>query len=243
MPLVQLKGATAYERLHQVNTHWHVSAILVGVSCYFWYQWQTEPYREEYGKTQQFASEWRTSQQSADTHKTSDVLEQDVDGGERTAVATEHATEMTETPVAHVTPGEIAVSQTPEAVAVSPHGVGAYPKIPESWPQDVTFFPAKTIEHELMLRVEIELTNQGIDVMGSSMENGRVYPNVAGRVYVRWTEDPDFGRYISEVGGHPETAMQFEMMLETFEEQQDRNFTRTDAPSEAFFHLFLYIFV
>ena len=36
--------------------------ILVAVSCYFWYRWETQPYREEYEKTQQFLREWTTPQ-------------------------------------------------------------------------------------------------------------------------------------------------------------------------------------
>lgn len=209
--------------------------IFVVVSCYFWYQWETQPYREEYEKTQQFLREWTTPQDLViPVQKAEDVNRQAVHTVEQKSVSAGHATKHTDTPVAQANPREMNVPalQTSAEVEVSPYGFGAYPQIPASWPEDVKFFPAQTIEHELMLRVEIELTNQGIDVMGSSMENGRVYPNVAGKVYVRWTDDPRFGRYISEVGGHPETAMRFEMLLESFEEQSDRNFRVSDAPSD-----------
>ena len=207
--------------------------LLVAVSCYFWYKWETEPYREEYLKTQQFLREWTAPQDIViPVQQAADVEMQSVSSVERKSVSTQHVTDKTDRTVAHANLREISVPQTPEAVNVSPYGFGVYPKIPASWPQDVKFFPAQTIEHELMLRVEIALTNQGIDVMGSSMKNGRVYPNVAGKVYVRWTDDPRFGRYISEVGGHPETAMRFEMLLESFEEQSDSNFRVSDAPSD-----------
>jgi len=204
------------------------------VSCYFWYQWETQPYREEYENTQQFLREWTTPQDiKIPVQAAGDIDRQGVASVEQRSFPAEHATKQTDTTAIPVNSRKISVSQpqTTADVAVSPYGLGAYPKIPSSWPEDVKFFPAQTIEHELMLRVEIALTNQGIDVMGSSMENGRVYPNVAGKVYVRWTDDPRFGRYISEVGGHPETAMRFEMLLESFEEQSDRNFRVSDAPS------------
>lgn len=208
-----------------------VLLILVGVSCYFWYQWQTQPYRQEYAKTQQLVHK-RTAQHTGETSKTSDP-EQKQDGTpvKQMPVPAEHPTDKTHNIVEDANPDKTSTRQ-PQQGDVSPYGFGAYPQIPASWPQDVQFFPANSIEHELMLRVEIELTNQGIEVMGSTMENGRVYPTINGRVYVRWTDDPRFGRYISEVGGHPDTAMQFEMLLETFEEQSDRNFRVSDAPPD-----------
>ncbi len=209
--------------------------ILVSVGCYFWYQWITEPYRQVYEKTQQSSHEWTTANKSVETvHALDDVEITDVVPAENKSVSAEKTSVKIDTTVEKTNIQDASVVEpiSTEALDISPYGLGAYPQIPASWPQDIQFFPTDTIEHELMIRVEIKLTNQGIEVMGSTMENGRVYPNIDGRVYVRWTNDPHFGRYISEVGGHPETAMRFEMLLEAFEEQSDRNFCVSDAPAD-----------
>lgn len=210
--------------------------LLVSIGCWFWHEWQLESYRVSAIDTREMLKDHHARRVSPSEHLT--LASVSTEDSHQSLESLEHDTVS---PVDEVSALKSDIQETVEVIApmlpsteeaVSPFGLGVYPQIPASWPQDIQFFPAQTIEHELMLRVEIALTDQGIDVLGSTLENGRVYPNVAGTVYVRWTEDPRFGRYISEVGGHPETAMQFEMLLESFEEQSDRNFRVSDAPAD-----------
>lgn len=211
-----------------------VVIFVFSIGCWLWYDWQLEPYRIEASAIQEMrqqTSDHGVSPSVPFTAETSSNLS-------AYPITEKSDIEVSSTPVSAVKSDNQASTDTvpsmllSEEVSVSPFGLGAYPQLPSSWPRDVKFFPTKTIDHELMLRVEIALTNEGIDVLGSTMEHGRVYPTIANRVYVRWIDDPVFGRYISEVGGDPATAMRFEMLLESFEESSGRNFTLRDVPSD-----------
>ncbi len=95
-----------------------------------------------------------------------------------------------------------------EDVPVSPYGFGPYPPLPDDpyWVPDT--WPAKSANHELMLRVSIKLISQGIPVKGGIMQNGLVYPIIKGTRYVEWAEytggDGTPVRYISKETGHPD---------------------------------------
>ncbi len=97
-------------------------------------------------------------------------------------------------------PDDVVLEAESTEVPVSPFGFGPYPEVPEGWPADT--FPAPSADHELMTRVRIKLLSQGIDVTGSTMENGLIYPTIKGIAYVKWKEyEPPTGtvRYISEI--------------------------------------------
>ncbi len=65
--------------------------LLVAVSCYFWYKWETQPYREEYLKTQQFLREWTSPQDIVfPIQQATDVEIQSVSSVERQSVSTQH---------------------------------------------------------------------------------------------------------------------------------------------------------
>lgn len=73
---------------------------------------------------------------------------------------------------------------------VSPFGFGPYPQVPEGY-GPVTW-PRSTPEHELMMRVEIKLWQQGINAVGSKRDGrtGLIYPTIPGVVYIEWAETP-----------------------------------------------------
>lgn len=85
-------------------------------------------------------------------------------------------------------PDETMGEETLEDVPVSPFGFGPYPEVPEEWPASDVIWPCISANHELMTRVEIKLWKQGVKTYGSLMENGRVYPNIPGTVYIQWGE-------------------------------------------------------
>ena len=111
-------------------------------------------------------------------------------------------------------------------VPVSPYGFGPYPELPAGWPIDETW-PCISADHELMARVEIKLAHQGVDVIGSIMENGLVYPMILGTVYVKWA-DNGRRKYISDMSGGPDACDR----IRAIEEERGVRFTEADIPSD-----------
>lgn len=114
-------------------------------------------------------------------------------------------------------------------VPVSPYGFGPYPALPEGWPSNI--WPRQSADHELMMRVEIKLAHQGVDVRGSMMDNGRVYPMIPGTVYVKWEEylkGTSVIRYIAKIIGDPAACNR----IEAIEETRGDDFTEADIPSD-----------
>lgn len=116
-----------------------------------------------------------------------------------------------------------------EDVPVSPYGFGPYPELPERWPADI--WPRQSATHELMMRVEIKLAHQGIDVRGSVMDNGLVYPMIPGTVHIKWEEylgPPGIVRYIGTMIGDPAACNRIEAIAEA----KGDDFTEADIPSD-----------
>ena len=116
-----------------------------------------------------------------------------------------------------------------EDVPVSPYGFGPYPPLPEGWPADI--WPRQSATHELMMRVEIKLAHQGIDVRGSVMDNGLVYPMIPGTVHIKWEEylgPPGIVRYIGTMIGDPAACNRIEAIVEA----KGDDFTEADIPSD-----------
>ena len=147
-------------------------------------------------------------------------------------VATEQAEETEGTPdsdakLSSAEPNE----EIAEDVPVSPYGFGPYPPLPEGWPADI--WPRQSATHELMMRVEIKLAHQGIDVRGSVMDNGLVYPMISDTVYIEWGEKrgPDGPvRYLAQIAGDSD-ACDF---LNAIQDAKGKfeSFTEADIPSD-----------
>ncbi len=90
-----------------------------------------------------------------------------------------------------------------EDVPVSAYGFGPYPELPPEFPED--YWDGISKKHELISRVWMKLLEQGVDVVGASMQNGLVYPNIRGTIYVEWDWNGT-KRYISRMMGDPDTA-------------------------------------
>ena len=111
-------------------------------------------------------------------------------------------------------------------VPVSPYGFGPYPELPAGWPAD-QIWPRISAEHELMMRVEIKLAHQGIDVMGSIMENGLVYPMISDTVYAEWDKNAR-RQYIRNLAGDPDACER----IRAIEDERGIRFTAADIPSD-----------
>ncbi len=110
----------------------------------------------------------------------------------------------------------------------SPFGFGPYPSIPDTWPADVKYWPCRSAEHELMLRVQIKLESEGKNVSGLSMRNGLVYPNFPGTVYVEWAES---GEYLSKFNGDPITSQRLQAIIKA-KTAQGKPFTKENVPDD-----------
>ena len=114
---------------------------------------------------------------------------------------------------------------------MSPYGFGPYPPLPEGWPADI--WPRQSANHELMMRVEIKLAHQGIDVRGSiRKKNGLVYPMISDTVYIEWGEKRGPAgpvRYLAKIAGDPD-ACDF---LNAIQDAKGKfeSFTESDFPS------------
>ena len=127
-------------------------------------------------------------------------------------------------------PDDMVSEEAPaEEVPVSPYGFGPYPELPEGWSPNT--FPAASAEHELQKRVRIKLIGQGVNVVGTSMENGLVYPIIKGTAYVQWKSywrPTGKVTYISRMIAHPEDHRH----LSTIKAEKGRYFTAADVPSD-----------
>lgn len=110
----------------------------------------------------------------------------------------------------------------------SPFGFGPYPPIPDTWPADVEYWPCQSAEHELMQRIRIKLESEGKSVSGLSMQNGLVYLNVPGIVYVEWDKS---GEYLTRMSGEPKTCMRLQAIIKA-KRDQGKPFTKEDVPDD-----------
>ena len=116
-----------------------------------------------------------------------------------------------------------------EDVPVSPYGFGPYPPLPEGWGPET--WNNISANHELMARVEVKLISQGINVEGSAMEDGLVYPIIKGILYVKWRTYPGpngVETYISDTLGHPDDGAR----IASIKEERGMDFTADDIPSD-----------
>ena len=123
----------------------------------------------------------------------------------------------------------IAEEEPAEEVEVSPYGFGPYPEVPVGMPIDM--FPAPSANHELMRRVRIKLLSQGINVTGTTMEDGLIYPVIKGIGYVQWASywrPTGKVTYISRFKGHPKDGAR----LDAIRFKKGKALTKTDVPHD-----------
>ena len=139
-------------------------------------------------------------------------------------------TEGTSHSDAEPSPAESTTAETvAEDVPVSPYGFGPYPPLPEGWGPET--WHNISANHELMARVEVKLISQGINVEGSAMEDGLVYPIIKGILYVKWRTylGPNgVETYISDTLGHPDDGDR----IASIKEERGMDFTADDIPSD-----------
>ena len=195
-----------------ITNKWIIGAIalliIIAGACYLWYQHTTAPYREQAAETKEVARELEATQKAVN-NEAEQAADAPVESNMQTAekIVNEVTAEVENNTEATGQQQSETPAQTTETkdVPVSPFGFGPYPEVPADYPIPPDKFEwefwGKTVKGELMSRVRIKLWNQGIRSDGASFENGKVYPNILGTVYVQWAEN---GEFIRRITGHPD---------------------------------------
>lgn len=126
-------------------------------------------------------------------------------------------------------PDDLVSEETPtEDIPVSAYGFGPYPELPPEFPED--YWDGISKEHELIARVWMKLLEQGVDVVGGSIQNGLVYPTIRGTIYVEWDWNGR-KRYISRMMGDPDTARRIRNLHDP-DAYPLQSFTEKDIPAD-----------
>ncbi len=178
-----------------------VVLLIVAGACYFWYQHDIAPYKQEAAEAEKLL---RQSQKSKKVSKTGDTAQQatDVTPAESSTPPAEKQSNDA-TPLMDKTEPSKAQSNVPAEIAetadvrVSPFGFGPYPEIPADFPIAVSWqfpddmFPTEIQRQgELLSRVLIKLFNEGdYDFIAGKWHKGKVYPIYPNTFYVEVNED------------------------------------------------------
>ena len=189
-----------------------LTGCLFLVAGSLFYQWHVErSIRKDEARTRRFLQQLENSE-TPRTPQPRETTDRDTEEQAAAPVATDDGSATVYDTPEHLPNAKAAREDTVAAlegtiskentadIPVSPYGFGPYPELPAGWSTDT--FPAPSADHELMARVEIKLLSQGINVTGSTMEDGKVYPAIKGTAYVTWKEyDTPAGtvRYISDI--------------------------------------------
>ncbi len=181
--------------------------IAFGIACYFWYQHELAPYRQEAAKTQQ---QLEATQKSSPTNKTVNAVGPTSEGIDNSKSQ------------------KVVLLEKAEIDApISPYGFGPYPDVPSDFPPvswNDSEGQANLPDHankniELIERVLIKLWIQGDKSFhgSGSTHNGKVYPHYDNTVYVRYNKyelpDGTMQRYPTSVLSGPQVIYSMEDLL------------------------------
>ena len=186
------------------------------MGCYFWYQWNIEPYRQQAAETERIVQQQKaqeitpvgTAKQTEAESPTIDIVEEQSVSSEKTIENTEKTIENTDTNVKKSDTREtkpnqnVAKLKNADQSSVSPYGFGNYPKVPKGFPKNIRIpwqWSEDTFNHvsadmrpnlELAARVLIKLWNQGeTSITGAQVtEEHKVYPYYPNTAYVTYKE-------------------------------------------------------
>ena len=197
------------------------------------YSWHVERgIKEKEARTQRFLQQLETPKNARITPQTKGI---DIDTVEPMVapVATDnsHETMSEETDAESIDtadvflPDDTVSEEEPADVPVLPFGFGPYPELPPEWEGA---FPPVSVKHELMVRVAVKLREQGVDVEGTPMEDGLVYPVIKGIRYIEWAETGEGVKYIARSSGHPADGRR----IRAIRDARGDDFTEADIPSD-----------
>ncbi|MCE2402090.1 hypothetical protein J4G08_14545 [Candidatus Poribacteria bacterium] len=168
--------------------------IVFGIGCYFWYQHELAPYRQDTAETTKVARKLEATQKvdinskveqaaGKPAESTTPTIEKPLP--QKIGTVAEHT--ETETQQQSETP--VNTADVSEDVSKSPFGFGPYPKVPEDYPYRINWDNRDTPSAELLSRVLIKLWTEGEkDFRGGSTYKGLILPHYNDAVYVNWHE-------------------------------------------------------
>ncbi len=188
-----------------IYTKWIISGIIflpiVAASCYFCYEHEMAPYKQESAKAEELLRQSEKSKQVSDSSNESEQMD--------FGAITESKTPTAEKPIppaSDVTNNakeddSVLAEELAKDVPVSPFGFGPYPEVPADYfgnpvwarnPDLFSDFPDDALKNiELIDRVLIKLWQQGDrESVGGSTYNGKIYPHYDNVLYARWKEIP-----------------------------------------------------
>ena len=182
-----------------------ICLIFVSLGCYFFYEWQVNPYIKEASETEKLLQKHIDSQKRTVDKKmeqtTKPYLERKIDSDAETT------NDITES----------LITETEVELPQSPYGFGRYPEVPKSM-RDSGYNPiwenpnwqtyTRAMEGELLSRVRIKAWEEGTESIGASIDykTGLVLLNLPNTIYVWYGEsiDPKTGEthsYFTQVAG------------------------------------------
>lgn len=205
--------------------------IVLSVACVWWYEHDIAPHRKAAADAEKLLRQSQIVKKISDTDS---EAEQAADGSvERTTLTTDKPINLTTDGEVEDTPsGDTSTNLTEQAqtkdstqeVRVSPHGFGPYPEIPPGYRAPNIFDKPLSKDHELMMRVDVKLWQQGIRTEGIriSYNTGLVYPTIRGTIYVSWSDfrlpDGSVKKVAHRLSGHQDTLNSLPRGLSGFSE-------------------------
>lgn len=189
---------------------WFCSGIgflfLFSLGCYLWYQYDTEPYRQQERASREYARRYTASQKTrgitqpeeksnivADESKTENPTTSKGTVNVFDSVSDDTKVKSTKALLSKT------FEETKENVRVSPFGFGEYPEVPLDFPSALSWndpdrqanLPDHALKNiELIERVLIKLWTEGDKSFhgSGSTYNGKIYPHYDNTVYVLYGE-------------------------------------------------------
>ena len=210
--------------------------IVLSVACVLWYQHDIADEKKAAADAEQLLRQSEITEKGSDTDS---VAEQAAD-----VAPVESNTPTADEPINLTTDGEekdtlssktyanftehTQTKDNTEEVRVSLYGFGPYPDLPPEFPEN--YWDGISKEHELIVRVWMRLMEQGVDVVGGTIQNGLVYPVISGTIYVEW-DDVGTERYITRITGDPDTTRRIRDYQDPAAHQLPR-LTEKDIPAD-----------
>lgn len=183
--------------------------ILFSFGCLWWYRYDTLPYKQEAVKAQEKSRKWKEKKglnenvsNKQEIQRLDEVVhpEQDIESKEIDAVETHEGLDVK---IVNEPSDAMPISHDePVKKRLSPHGFGPYPDLPLGFPFGKDYWDGLSKESELMARVHLKLFEQGTNIVGSTIDNGLVYPIIPGTIYVE-REDDGTEKLITRMIGDP----------------------------------------
>lgn len=195
--------------------------ILLYIACVFWYQLDIAAFKREILPTTndvpqtdhiQNVGSFNATEPAAPALKANPIYERTADIS--TDIAVKPLADNLPPDLEGVTAEGLSEIGIPEKERMSPHGLGAYPKIPDGYPYSPSFTPDMSLKDELVERVRIQLFRDKsvfATGIGFNSQTGLIQYVTENQLYADWKySTDDYGKpikYLSALTADPDTVM------------------------------------